>query len=93
MGSRNRDRIPLVYRRSKCETVTDMRRAGWDVLSRCDACGLVMRVDLALIETVSGPATSLWNYRARCRRVGCTGRVDFLARAPGMGWHEVLRAE
>jgi hypothetical protein len=93
MGSRNRDRIPLAYRRSKCETVADMRQQGWDVLSRCDACGLIMRVDLALIERVSGPETSLWNHRARCRRVGCTGHVDFLARAPGMGWHDVLRAE
>ena len=93
MGSRNADRVPITVRRSKCETVEAMHRAGWDVLSKCETCGLIMRVDLVLVARISGPMTSLWNRKARCRRVGCTGWVEFQARAPGMTWHEVLRSE
>ena len=93
MGSRNLDRIPLRSRRAKVETVRQMREEGWDVISKCLVCGLVMRVDLALIARVSGPNVSLWNRKAHCRRLGCTGFVEFQARAPGMSWHEVLNAE
>jgi len=69
-----------------------MARDRWDVISICEKCGLVMRVNLGLIVRVSGPATSLWNRKARCRRVGCTGFVVFQARAPGMAMHEPLTA-
>ena len=90
MGHRNPDRVPLSYRRARCETVSAMRRDGWDVLSQCPVCGLVMTVDLALMIRVSGPAVSLWNRRAKCRRLGCAGKVQFLAKAPGMPSHERL---
>ena len=93
MTGPNPDRVPLSVRRRKCETVRAMRDEHWDVLAKCDACGLVMRVDLKLIMRVRGPDVSLWNRRSRCRRVGCSGWMDFQARAPGMGWHEMLRAE
>ncbi len=93
MTGPNPDRVPLSIRRRKCETVRAMRDQHWDVLAKCDACGLVMRVDLKLIMRVRGPDVSLWNRRSRCRRVGCSGWMDFQARAPGMGWHEPLRAE
>ena len=88
MGHKNADRVPLSYRRVHCETVADMVREGWDVLSQCGHCGLVMLV----IARVSGAETSLWNRKGRCRRLGCIGLVDFLAKAPGMYSHEALQA-
>ncbi len=92
MGHRNSDRVPIAYRRARCETVAQMRRDRWDVISKCEACGLIMRVDLALIIRVRGPAVSLWNRKARCRRLGCGGWVAFQARAPGMDLHDALTA-
>ena len=92
MGSRNPDRVPLSYRRRKCETVADMMGQGWDVLSLCERCQLQMVVDLPMIARVRGPGFSLWNRRSHCRRVGCGGVVRFKARAPGMSWHEELDA-
>jgi len=93
MGHRNPDRVPISYRRAKCETVEQMQRDGWDVISKCMTCGLVMQVDLGLVARVRGPGVSLWNRKDHCRRLGCTGRVEFQARAPGMGWHEALTAD
>jgi hypothetical protein len=92
MGHRNPDRVPIAYRRARCETVAQMRRDHWDVISKCEKCGLSMRVDLALIIQVRGRAVSLWNRKARCRRLGCGGWVEFQARAPGMAYHEALAA-
>lgn len=93
MPRRNPARIPLAARRPVCESVDDMRRLGWDVISRCPTCGLVMRVDLSALATLRGPSFSLWNRKARCRRLGCTGHASFQARAPDMAWHYELRAE
>jgi hypothetical protein len=93
MGHRNPDRIPLSWRRTRCETVAEMAAARWDVLSKCRVCGLQMRVQLRVIATVSGPNTSLWNRRAPCRRLLCSGQVEFWAKAPGMASHEPLTAE
>jgi hypothetical protein len=93
MGHRNPDRVPLAYRRARCETVEQMRAERWDVISKCARCELIMQVDLGLIIKVSGPRVSLWNRKARCRRLGCNGFVEFQAKAPGMGWHEELRAD
>ena len=77
MGLRNYDRwSPEEWRRT-AETVAQMHKARWDVLSYCRACHLTMRVDLALVERVSGPHTVLWNRKARCRRIGCDGVVEF----------------
>jgi hypothetical protein len=92
MGTKSPARIPLAMRRKGCETVEQMHRANWDVLSRCDACALVMRVNLAAIIKVNGPQFSLWNRKARCRRIGCVGFVDFQAKAPGMECHDLLIA-
>lgn len=92
MGSRNPDRVPLAYRRRRCETVTQMIAQRWDVLSCCERCRLQMVVDLQMIARVRGPAFSLWNRRSHCRRVGCGGVVSFMAKAPGMAWHEPLDA-
>ena len=92
MGSRNPDRVPLSYRRRKCETVADMMAQGWDVISNCRKCGLMMTVDLRMIARVRGARFSLWNRKTRCRRVGCGGVVEFQAKAPGMNWYENLDA-
>ncbi len=93
MGHRNPDRVPLAMRRARCESVADMIRERWEVISKCQACGLVMQVDLALIARVRGGETSPWNRRQRCRRLGCNGHVEFMAKAPGMTIHEPLAAE
>lgn len=90
MGKRNPDRISIRERYLAGRDVGDMARQRWDVISVCRLCGLTMQVDLKLIAYVSGPRTSLWNKHPRCRRLHCTGRVEFRARAPGMAWHEQL---
>lgn len=85
--------MPLIVRRAKCETVTEMMRQRWDVIAVCQRCGLTMEVELGTIAKVCGPGFSLWNRKARCRKVGCTGHVEFHAKAgDGMLWHEPLRA-
>lgn len=50
---------------------------------------LVMRVNLSAIIKVNGPQFSLWNRKARCRRVGCTGFVQFRQRRPA--WSATVR--
>ena len=92
MGSTNLDRVPLYRRRSRCESVGEMIAQAWDVHARCRTCGLVVQVDLRVIAVVKGPGFSLWNRYSRCRRIGCAGVVDFTAKAPGMAWHEDLKA-
>jgi hypothetical protein len=84
VGHRNPDRVPLMARRARCETIGQMLREGWEVEAWCVACRLKLRVDLRTIAIVRGPTFSLWNRASRCRRVGCRGRVEFHARAPGM---------
>ncbi|MET0295361.1 MAG: hypothetical protein ABW042_10130 [Phenylobacterium sp.] len=91
MPRRNPARIPLAARRATCEGVEAMRRQGWDVISHCPACGLTMRVDLAALAILKGSDFSLWDRRARCRRIGCAGYASFQARAPDMSWHDALR--
>lgn len=92
MGQRNLDRIPLAERRREGETVGQMLERRWDVVSKCRVCGLAMQVDLNVVALVSGPATSLWNRTPKCRRLLCSGFVDFYAKAPGMPSHAPLRA-
>jgi len=81
----------LAYRRTRCPTIGDMLREVWDVLSSCQKCGLVMQVDLADMIKLRGPKVVLWNRKARCRRIGCSGFVEFQAMAPGIYMHESLR--
>ena len=89
MGAPNLDRVPIQVRRRKCETVSQMIEQGWDVVSACRKCGLKILVDLPLVLQVSGDI-SLWNRTWHCKRLGCIGFVDFLAKAPGMAWFERL---
>lgn len=92
MGQRNPDRVPFREWRYKYETVAEIRRAGWAVISRCTVCSLDQWVDLAEIERVSGPATSLWNRRKRCRRLFCKGVAILWARPPWDSGFTVLEA-
>lgn len=93
MGTKNPDRVPLAYRRARCETVADMLAQGWEVISSCRTCNIELRTDLKLIALVRGPETSLWNRNARCKRLLCPGWVVFKAKAPGMTWFEELAAD
>lgn len=92
MGSKRLDRIPIAEWRCVAETAADMRAKGWDVITRCQACGLMMPVDLDLIVWRSGAKTSLWNRKARCRRIGCQGWVEFQGRPPGVRLYATLSA-
>lgn len=69
-----------------------MEAQGWDLISRCDQCHLMMRVNLRVVARVKGADFSLWNQKARCRRIGCQGWTSFQARAPGMHFHAPLEA-
>ena len=93
MGTKNRDRIPIAEWRRAVEAVADMQAKGWDVVTRCQACGLMMAVDLDLIAWRSGAKTSLWNRKARCRRIGCQGWVEFQGRPPGVRVYATLAAD
>jgi hypothetical protein len=93
MGRMNFDCWPPIAWRRSAETVGRMRLNGWDVISACPVCHLTMRVDLALIERVSGPNVVLWNRQGKCRRIGCKGLVEFQGRPPELYQHFPLRAE
>jgi hypothetical protein len=80
MGSRNPDRISLSELRPAFETVETMAKAGWRLRSRCDTCRLELEIDWRVVIMVLGPRYSLWNRKARCRKVMCRGQVIFLAR-------------
>jgi hypothetical protein len=93
MGRRNADRVSISFWRASVATVADMQRHGWEVISKCTTCGLMMPVDLDLIAWRSGAKTVLWNRKARCRRIGCQGWVEFQARPPGVGFYQALLAD
>jgi len=91
MGHRNPDRVPLSYRRARCETVQQMIRDRWEVQARCRSCRLQLRVDLRTIAIVRGPGFSLWNRLSKCRSTACRSSiVEFWAKAPGMTAFEPL---
>lgn len=92
MGSRNLDRLPPEDWRAEAETVTEMADKGWDVFSKCRVCGLQMSTSLRLVARISGPETSLWSKPKPCRRMGCTGVVDFFGKPPSLSRHIRLDA-
>ena len=92
MGSQSPEDVPMSIRRRKVESVADMLREHWEVISVCRKCALTMAVDLRVIARLKGPATSLWNRHGRCRRIGCVGVVDFQAKVPGVPFHRELSA-
>lgn len=70
-----------------------MRAGRWEVISYCRSCYLMMRVDLALVERISGPDAVLWNRQSKCRRIGCAGTVEFQGRPPEVYSHIRLFAQ
>jgi hypothetical protein len=92
MGSKRPDNIAMEHWRGGCETVQQMREQGWEIVSQCPKCQLKMLVRLDWITRISGPQTSLWNRRPPCRRMFCSGQVQFLARPPGCLTHRPLEA-
>lgn len=84
MGRKNPDRVSIqdMYRSGK--TVVHMIQQRWEVISIFQECRLQMLVRLDWIARISGPDTSLWNRRAKCRRLLCKGVTTFHAKAPGM---------
>ena len=90
MGRKNIDRIPVTEWSKTAATVMRMSRLGWQVISRCQACDLVMDVDLERMAHDLGPDFSLWNRHPPCRNRRCRGRVVFQARAPGKLLFEAL---
>lgn len=93
MGARNADRIPNSAFHGQASTVALLRANRWEVISHCYTCQLMMVVDLALVEMVSGPDVSLWNRKARCKRIGCPGHVQFEAKRPGRTIYEPMTVD
>jgi hypothetical protein len=92
MGSRNLDRISPSEWRLRCPTVAELMRDHIDVIAKCERCGLQTVVDLRVVALVSGPAASLWNRKARCKKLGCGGWVHFEAKFWGMNIYQPMRA-
>lgn len=79
MGRRNPDRYTISDWRTACPTVRWMRAERWDVITVCTSCGLKMQANLERIEREKGSDFSLWDRTAPCRRLGCSGFVEFQA--------------
>jgi len=92
MGQRNLERYGMHEWRRKAETIADMLREGWDVVSWCDVCHLEMAVDLPALIKLKGQGLSLWNRKPPCRRLRCKGRAHFKARVPGLYQYRELVA-
>ena len=79
--------------RAKCETVGEMRRAGWRfVRARCETCKTEFQVDLERVIRERGPTASLGNRRQLCPRDGCGGQVHFMVRIPGLHLYQPMGA-
>lgn len=65
------------------QTVGAMAAEGVAVRAWCRSCGLVLEVSPAMLAAYHGPDFSLVNRLARCRKVGCSGEVFFLAHGHG----------
>ena len=88
MASRSPDRISIRQWRPKVEIVAAMHTHRWEVVAKCGKCALQMKVDLQRVKRERGPTMVLWDRDARCRRVGCNGRMVFMAKGPGMAFFE-----
>jgi hypothetical protein len=93
MGAKNFDRLPFTAFYTSAKTVEQMQATGWLVISRCGECGLTMETNLAHVIALAGPGLSLWNRKERCRRLGCSGFVDFHGRHPRRGGYEPLKID
>lgn len=74
------------------ETVERMAKAGWGLRTRCDKCRLELNLSWRVVIMVLGPNYSLWNRKARCRKVMCSGHTIFLGRHHPRAHWEALTA-
>ncbi|MNJ26332.1 hypothetical protein D3C77_208060 [compost metagenome] len=83
MGFRAYEQRPLAYHLATPVPASEMRRRGWVVMARCQACQLDLRIDLDLMVRLNGPDLILFGRTCRCRRLGCSGRMVFMGTPPG----------
>ncbi len=83
MGFRAYEHRPLAYHLATPVSASEMRRRGWVVMARCQACQLDLRIDLNLMVRLNGPDLILFGRTCRCRRLGCSGRMVFMGTPPG----------
>ncbi|WP_396594854.1 hypothetical protein [Brevundimonas sp. R86498] len=83
MGRKNLDRYTPSDWRKAAPTVRAVIESRWQVYTECEVCELRMVADLPRIAKAKGDAFSLWGQTAKCRRIGCPGRVIFHAQPPG----------
>lgn len=92
MGSFNRDIHIAVPTPADALTLGQMERAGWELVARCNRCGVVLSVDVKVLIRLHGEDAVWWGRRPRCRVLACSGRVEFGARAWRMGsWESLAR--
>ncbi len=85
MGRKNLDRYTAEEWRRVGPTVQAAIDNRWRVFTECEVCELRIVADLKRIAQVKGPNYRLWGQTARCRRMGCPGKVVFHAQPPGAG--------
>jgi len=83
VGRKNLDRYSAADWRRAAPTVQAVIENRWRVYTECEVCELRMVADLPRIANAKGRAFSLWGQTAKCRRMGCPGRVIFHAQPPG----------
>ena len=83
MGRKNLDRYTPADWRSAAPTVRAAIENRWRVYTECEICELRMVADLPRIAHAKGSGFSLWGQTAKCRRMGCPGKVTFHAQPPG----------
>lgn len=59
-----------------------MQQRHWSLTARCHVCSLEMAADIQKIIHSRGLHFSPWGRSARCRRLGCPGRMRFRAHDP-----------
>lgn len=70
--------VPLRF-----QTVGKMDEEGVEVRAYCQSCDLWLEVSPKLLRQAYGDSYSLIGRRLRCRRVGCEGKVLFMAKGHG----------
>ncbi|MFN7390323.1 hypothetical protein [Brevundimonas sp.] len=85
MGRRNLDRYRPDDWRAAAPTVRTAIDNRWRVFTESEVCELRIVADRRRIAEVKGQNHRLWGQTARCRRMGCPGKVVFHAQPPGAG--------
>ena len=97
MGSRHPDNVRFPPRPILVLTAADMLREKWRVRARCGSCGLVIWVDLGVIQATAGPDALMWGRHGRCKGLSaegdgrCPGRMTFEAQSIQGGTWVALR--